>query len=176
MKNVIWIAFFTCLIIYNSAQATERTIPKPASLKTIQPTKVIRVKNGDSVELTAAFVKQKIKGKWVTRLAYNGSIPGPTFIAPKGSKIKLKLTNKTGEPTTLHSHGLRVDDKNDGVVGIGQGPILNGQSFVYELKFPDAGLYWYHPHMSDEYGQEMGLQGNYWVTEDLSEMGAHFIA
>ena len=51
------------------------------------------------------------------------------------------------------------------MVGIGQEPILDGASRVYDLKFPDAGLFWYHPHMSDEYGQEMGLQGNYWVVD-----------
>ena len=151
--------------------AEARTIPESVHLKPVTATKIIKVSDGDSIELIAGFVRDKVNGKWLTRLAYNGMIPGPMIVAKQGAKIKLKLTNQTGEPTSLHSHGLRVDDKNDGVVGIGQDPILNNKSHTYDLKFPDAGLFWYHPHMSDEYGQEMGLQGNYWVMDtDLSKM------
>ncbi len=151
--------------------AGARKIPPPSGLPTAVASEIIRVKDGDSIDLTEGFVRDKIGKRWITRLAYNGMIPGPMIVAPKGAKIKLKLINKTGEPTSLHSHGLRVDDKNDGVVGIGQEPILDGASHVYDLKFPDAGLFWYHPHMSDEYGQEMGLQGNYWVVDsDLSQL------
>lgn len=153
--------------------AEARTIPESVHLKPVTATKIIKVSDGDSIELIAGFVRDKVDGKWLTRLAYNGMIPGPMIVAKQGTKIKLKLTNQTGEPTSLHSHGLRVDDKNDGVVGIGQDPILNNESHTYDLKFPDAGLFWYHPHMSDEYGQEMGLQGNYWVMDtDLSKMPA----
>ena len=157
-----------CLMSSIVFSAVPRKIPEPMTLKERKPTAVIQVKDGDSIELTAGFIRDKVASRWITRLAYNGMIPGPTIIAPKGAKIKLKLINKTGEPTALHSHGLRVDDKNDGVVGIGQDPILHNSELTYELKFPDAGLFWYHPHMSDEYGQEMGLQGNFWVTDSDS--------
>lgn len=159
------------LTVQTALSAEGRDIPKPASLEAAASTKILKVSDGDLIELTAGFVKQKIAGKWITRLAYNRMIPGPIILAQQGSKIKLKLINKTGEPTSLHSHGLRVDDKNDGVVGIGQGAIPNNGSHIYDLKFPDSGLFWYHPHLVDEYGQEMGLQGNYWVTNaDLSQM------
>jgi suppressor of ftsI len=155
----------------NALLAEGRALPKPSSLRVAAPTKILKVVDDDTIELTAGFVKQKFAGKWITRLAYNGMIPGPIIVAKQGSKLKLKLVNKTGEPTSLHSHGLRVDDRNDGVVGIGQEPIPNNGSHTYDLKFPDSGIFWYHPHLVDEYGQEMGLQGNYWVTNaDLSQM------
>jgi suppressor of ftsI len=153
------------------AAASPRLIPAAMTLKPVAPSQFLKVVDGQTIELTAGFARDKIGGKWITRLAYNGMIPGPTIVAKQGTKIKLKLTNHTGEPTSLHSHGLRVDDKNDGVIGIGQQPIPNNGSYVYDLTFPDAGLFWYHPHMSDEYGQEMGLQGNYLVMDaDPSQM------
>ncbi len=166
--------FYVCSVFFANNEgfgAAARNIPAASGLVRVAATQILKVSDGDSIELTAGFVRDRIGGKWVTRLAYNGMIPGPTIIANRGSKIKLKLINKTGEPTSLHSHGLRVDDKNDGVVGIGQDPIPNNGSHTYDLKFPDSGLFWYHPHISDEYGQEMGLQGNYWVLDaDLSQM------
>jgi FtsP/CotA-like multicopper oxidase with cupredoxin domain len=163
---VFWISVVFTFLTASAFASQTRKIPDAKNLPELRPTQVHHLKDGDMIEFKAGFVKEKIDGRWMTRLAYNRQIPGPTLIVPRGSKIKLKLVNKTGEPTALHSHGLRVDDKNDGVVGIGQAAIENEQSMIYDLKFPDAGIYWYHPHMSDEYGQEMGLQGNFLVTDD----------
>ena len=134
-----------------------------SKLPIAKPPETIILKDGDRVTLTAAPVREKIKGKWMRRFAYNGMIPGPKFIATEKTKIQLTLVNEIGIPTTLHSHGLRGTDRNDGVVGIGQGPILNHESFTYDLVFPDTGLFWYHPHLTEELTQEMGLQGTYLV-------------
>jgi suppressor of ftsI len=164
-KKIFGILMTVMFVSLEARGATTRKIPNPGRLPKLRPTEQLHLKDGDTVELTAAFVRQFLDGRWVTRLAYNQQIPGPTLLVQRGSHIKLKLINRSGEPTALHSHGLRVDDKNDGVVGIGQSPIEHGQSMVYDLRFPDEGLYWYHPHMSDEYGQEMGLQGNFLVKD-----------
>jgi suppressor of ftsI len=133
-------------------------------LPLVKKSKTIRVKDGDQITITATRVREKIQGQWVERLAYDGMIPGPSLLADQGSRIKLTLVNKIGQPTTLHSHGLRVDDRNDGIPGVGQPPIKDGESFTYDLSFPDHGLYWYHPHMREDMTQELGLYGTYLVT------------
>jgi len=133
-------------------------------LKAVNAAKVVELKNGETYKITATAVKQKIGNRWVRRLAYNGSIPGPIIKAPQGSKIKVIFLNKTEIETTLHSHGLRLDSKFDGTPGLSQKPIKPGESFTYEIKFPDAGVYWYHPHIREDYTQDLGLYGNYLVT------------
>jgi FtsP/CotA-like multicopper oxidase with cupredoxin domain len=60
----------------------------------------------------------------------------------------------------VHWHGLRLENKYDGVPHETQQPIPIGGSFTYRLQFPDPGLYWYHPHIREDYTQEMGLYGN----------------
>jgi len=81
----------------------------------------------------------------------------------QGSTIKLVLKNETEIPTTLHPHGLRVDDKNDGVPGVGQEPIKTAASHTYTMRFPDSGMMWYHPHIREDYGQDAGMYGGFWV-------------
>lgn len=123
----------------------------------------VELKDGDTYTLTAAPVKQRIGGQWVRRLAYNGSVPGPLIRALQGSTVHIRLKNDTDSETSLHPHGLRIDDKNDGVVGVGQAAIKPGQSHEYTFKFVDAGIFWYHPHVREEYTQDMGLYGNFLV-------------
>jgi FtsP/CotA-like multicopper oxidase with cupredoxin domain len=132
-------------------------------LPEVRPSQTVELKDGDSYTLVASPVKQRIAGKWLRRLAYNGSIPGPLIKARQGATVRITLKNATDAETTLHPHGLRIDDKNDGVVGIGQAAIAPGQSHEYTLTFLDAGVFWYHPHVRDDYTQEMGLYGNFLV-------------
>ena len=129
----------------------------------VKPTATIDLKNGDEFVLRASIVKEKIGKTYVKRLAYNGMIPGPMLRVKQGSEIKVKLINDTDVDTSLHSHGLRLDSKNDGIPGISQPPILPGQSFTYTLSFPDSGFFWYHPHIREDYAQELGLYGTFRV-------------
>ena len=92
-------------------------------------------------------------------LAYNGSIPGPTLKVRQGSEILVHAVNEGDLEATVHWHGLRLDNEYDGTHQT-QAPIPVGESFTYRLRFPDEGLYWYHPHIRQDYGQEMGLYGN----------------
>jgi FtsP/CotA-like multicopper oxidase with cupredoxin domain len=62
--------------------------------------------------------------------------------------------------TTVHWHGLRLENQYDGVPHETQEPIAPGARYTHRLTFPDAGLYWYHPHIREDYAQEMGLYGN----------------
>ncbi len=138
-------------------------------LPDVVPTQLVKLKDGDHFEMTAEMVKQEVGNRVIKRLAYNRMIPGPIIEVEKGSHISITFTNKLDVETTLHSHGLRVDDDFDGVpvdMGGKQKRMKPGESFTYELSFPDAGVFWYHPHVREDYTQEMGLYGNYHVTED----------
>ncbi len=134
------------------------------SAKSAEPSQMVELKNGDTFELEANIVKKSINGKELKMLAYNNSIPGPTIKVQKGSEITVNFKNNTDVATTIHPHGVRVDNKFDGVVDVTQPNINPGGSFKYTLKFPDEGVYWYHPHFREDYAQELGLYGNFLVT------------
>jgi FtsP/CotA-like multicopper oxidase with cupredoxin domain len=93
-------------------------------------------------------------------LSYNGSIPGPTLRVRQGSEVVVLVRNEGDTATTVHWHGLRLDNAYDGVPFETQPPIEIGGEFTYRLRFPDPGLYWYHPHIREDYGLDMGLYGN----------------
>lgn len=138
-----------------------------------KPTPVIDLKNGDTYDITVSRVKKMIGGNEVVMLAYNGSVPGPTIRAPKGSSIKVRLTNTLGDmDTTLHSHGVRLDNAFDGVPPEQGGETAvsktSGNTVEYTIKFPDTGAFWYHPHIRDDIGQGMGLYGNYIISDTAS--------
>ena len=92
-------------------------------------------------------------------LAYNGSIPGPTLKVPEGAEIVVNVENQGDMEATVHWHGLRLDNASDGTHET-QEPIQAGGSYTCRVAFPDPGAYWYHPHIREDYGQEMGLYGN----------------
>jgi FtsP/CotA-like multicopper oxidase with cupredoxin domain len=115
-------------------------------------------------ELRAGPVRERLGHATVRMLAYNGSIPGPTLKVAQGSEVTINFTNDADVETTVHWHGLRLDNRYDGVPhGRHQGmqaPIPVGGSFAYKLRFPDPGIYWYHPHVREDYTQELGMYGN----------------
>lgn len=125
---------------------------------------IIELQDGETFDLEAHYVKKQIGNREIRMLAYNGSIPGPFIKVPQNAEITLNFTNNTDIETTLHSHGLRLDNKFDGTPNLTQAPIQPGETFTYKLKFPDAGTFWYHPHVREDYAQELGLSGNYIVT------------
>lgn len=129
-----------------------------------EQSKIVELKDGDTYDLRASFVKKNINGKEVRMLAYNGSIPGPTIKAPQGATITINFRNETDMPNTLHSHGVRMRNEFDGVPDVTQKAVPVGETFRYTLSFPDAGVYWYHPHIRDDYAIETGLYGNFLVV------------
>jgi FtsP/CotA-like multicopper oxidase with cupredoxin domain len=92
-------------------------------------------------------------------LAYNGSIPGPTLRVPQGAEITVDVRNEGDVETTVHWHGLRLENRYDGVPHETQEPIPVGGGYSCRVQFPDAGFYWYHPHLREDFAQEMGLYG-----------------
>lgn len=125
---------------------------------------MVELKNGDTYNLTASIVKKTIGNSEVKMLAYNGMIPGPLIKVEQGAEVTLNFTNNTDVDTTIHSHGVRLENKFDGVPDVTQKEVKPGESFTYKVKFPDEGMYWYHPHIREDYAQELGLYGNYLVT------------
>ena len=121
---------------------------------------LVDLASGDAFELRIAPVVKQIGKDRVRMIAYNGSIPGPTLRVRQGSEISVRVRNDADTEATVHWHGLCLDNKYDGVPYETQDPIAIGGDFTYQVRFPDAGLYWYHPHIREDYGLDMGLYGN----------------
>jgi len=134
-----------------------------------RPREIVRVEPGDTLRLSAGLVQRSIKGKRYTMYAFNGQYPGPLIEAVRGSEITVAFTNRLPHPTTVHWHGIRLDYRSDGVPGISQPAVPPGGEFTYRLRFPDAGIYWYHPHVREDIQQELGLYGNVLVRSGAGE-------
>ena len=119
---------------------------------------LIRLSDGDRYRLSIGPVRKEL-GADLRMLAYNGSIPGPTLHVPQGSRITVDVRNDGDVETTVHWHGLRLENRYDGVPHETQKPIPVGGGYRCQVQFPDAGFYWYHPHMREDFAQEMGLYG-----------------
>jgi FtsP/CotA-like multicopper oxidase with cupredoxin domain len=135
----------------------------------------IDLRDGDAFDLRIHPVRKRIGDAEVRMLGYNGSIPGPTLHVNQGSEITVNVTNDGDVETTVHWHGLRLENRYDGVPEETQAPIPPGGTFTYKVQFPDAGLYWYHPHIREDFAQEMGLYApivvepsdpSYWPAAD----------
>jgi FtsP/CotA-like multicopper oxidase with cupredoxin domain len=124
-----------------------------------RPTEIVELADGDEFELEVIPVKKRIGDATVRMLAYNGSVPGPTLKVPQGATITVHVTNHGDLDATVHWHGLRLENRYDGTHDT-QAPIPVGEAFTYQVHVPDPGAFWYHPHIREDYGQEMGLYGN----------------
>jgi FtsP/CotA-like multicopper oxidase with cupredoxin domain len=126
-------------------------------------TELVELAHGDEFELEIMPVKKRIGDATVRMLTYNGSVPGPTLKVPQGATITVHVTNRGDLDATVHWHGLRLENRFDGTHDT-QAPIPVGETFTYQVHVPDPGAYWYHPHIREDYGQELGLYGNILVT------------
>ena len=90
---------------------------------------------------------------------YNGASPGPTIEAVEGDKVRIFVTNKLPEHTTVHWHGMLVPNGMDGVGGLTQPHIKPGKTFVYEFVLKKSGTFMYHPHADEMVQMAMGMMG-----------------
>jgi FtsP/CotA-like multicopper oxidase with cupredoxin domain len=120
---------------------------------------LVELADGDTFDLRIAPVAKTLGDDRVRMLAYNGSVPGPTLRVPQGAEINVRVRNDADVEATVHWHGLRLDNAYDGVPHETQAPIPLGGEFTCQVRFPDPGLYWYHPHIREDYGLDMGLYG-----------------
>jgi FtsP/CotA-like multicopper oxidase with cupredoxin domain len=147
----------------------------PTGLPEAGRPQLLELAHGDTLELRVGPVAKRLGDTTVRMLGYNGSLPGPTLKVRQGSEIIVHVVNEGDLDTTVHWHGLRLENRYDGVPHETQAPIPVGGEFTYRIQFPDAGLYWYHPHIREDYTQELGLYGNilvvpsdpdYWPSAD----------
>ena len=112
-----------------------------------------------AVDLEAGEVDWEfLPGRAVRAWGYNRQIPGPTLEGRVGDVLEVRFTNRLPEPTNIHWHGLRIPAAMDGTESV-QSPVAPGATFVYRFRLPDAGTFWYHPHLNETVQLERGLAG-----------------
>ena len=98
--------------------------------------------------------------------AYGDAVPGPEIRVKRGDRVVQRFANDLPQPSSVHWHGIRIDNAMDGVAGLTQPAVPTGQDFLYDFTAPDAGTYWYHPHNRTWEQLARGLYGPLIVEED----------
>ncbi len=173
MKNILIILIFAGVVFaagcvsQNASQQnmTQKEITSSidrstAGLEAAEKPQIAELSNGETFNLEAKPVAKSINGNLIRMYGYNGQIPGPLIKVKQGSSVYINFTNNIESETTVHWHGIRLNNKFDGVPNATQNPVKHGESFLYKLDFPDDGVYWYHPHIREDLQQELGLYGN----------------
>ena len=108
-------------------------------------------------------VREVAPGFMVNMWGYNGQSPGPTIEVVEGDRVRIFVTNRLPEHTSVHWHGQRLPNGMDGVAGLTQPHIQPGKTFVYEFTARRPGTFMYHPHADEMVQMAMGMMG-FWVT------------
>jgi len=135
-------------------------LPSSSAAPAARPREVVELGDGAELVLEAGYVSRTIRGQTVTMLGFNGQYPGPLLLVPQSATVEIEFINNIQWPTTVHWHGVRLDNASDGVPGVTQDPVPPGGRFRYTVHFKDAGIYWYHPHQREDVQQDLGLYGN----------------
>jgi FtsP/CotA-like multicopper oxidase with cupredoxin domain len=124
-----------------------------------------RMNNGvKEFHLVAEPVEREMAPGFKAHLwGYNGQSPGPTIEVVEGDRVRIFVTNKLPEHTSVHWHGQRLPNGMDGVTGLTQPGIAPGKTFVYEFVARRPGTFMYHPHADEMTQMAMGMMG-FWVT------------
>ncbi len=141
----------------------EPFLPAVADLSDLplaRPRRIRRIEDGGAIALEAGLVRRRIRGTDHVMYAFNGQYPGPLLHVPEAATVTVDFTNSVPWPTTIHWHGLRLDNASDGVPGVTQEPVAPGETFRYTVHFKDPGIYWYHPHHREDVLKDLGLYGN----------------
>jgi FtsP/CotA-like multicopper oxidase with cupredoxin domain len=155
-------------------QATPDTMPPlpPATGRPYNPVVTLngwtlpwRMNNGvKEFHLVAEPVVREMAPGFKAHLwGYNGQSPGPTIEVVEGDRVRIFVTNKLPEHTSIHWHGQRLPNGMDGVTGLTQPGIRPGKTFVYEFVARRPGTFMYHPHADEMAQMAMGMMG-FWVT------------
>src|SRR6188472_2895168 len=127
--------------------APTRKFPRDTSgLAPASSTREVELSDGDRYTLRIAPVTKRIGDATVRMLAYNGSIPGPTLKVPEGAEVIVDIENEGDLDATVHWHGLRLDNRYDGTHETQEVMPVGGR-YMARVRFPDPGVYWYHPHI-----------------------------
>ncbi|MBM3772800.1 MAG: multicopper oxidase family protein [Acidimicrobiia bacterium] len=153
-----FIALFGSVPCLHAQSAVDEALPRTVPLREAQD------RNPDprvvEVDLTARVARVKTgPSQSVEAWTYDGDLPGPLIRTKVGDRLIVHFKNALPQPTTVHWHGIRVPIQMDGVPGISQPDVEPGGSFTYDFVVPDAGLYWYHPHVMSAAQVGFGLYG-----------------
>jgi len=120
-----------------------------------------RLKDGRrEFHLIAEPVERQLAPGMVANLwGYNGQSPGPTIECVEGETVRIYVTNKLPEHTTIHWHGIILPSGMDGVGGLNQPHIKPGETFIYEFEMNKSGTFMYHPHADEMTQMAMGMMG-----------------
>lgn len=162
MIKKIYILIFSIALTLSACNLAEQPQSKGAKLTYVE------LNDGDEYSLSAEHINNKLYGHQLNMMGYNSLLPGPMIKVKQGSEITLKFTNNTDIENTIHSHGVRLENAFDGVPNVTQKAVQPGETFDYKIKFPDPGVYWYHPHVREDMTQEMGLYGAFIVSPEDS--------
>lgn len=110
-------------------------------------------------------------GERVRAWTYNGTLPGPQITAQAGDRLIVHFKNELTAPTTVHWHGVQVPNAMDGVPWHTQPSVLPGDSFTYDFRVDDPGLFWYHPHVMSAAQVGFGLYGTLLVKDPADGVG-----
>lgn len=138
-------------------------------LPAARPSEIEAVSDGDTVNLEAGLVRRTLDGRTFVMYGYNGMYPGPLYKAEQGHTFTVRFVNNIEMPTAVHWHGVRLDNPFDGIPFVTQDPIQVGDTFYYDVKVRDSGLYWYHPHIREDVQQDLGLYGNLLVASPIAD-------
>jgi FtsP/CotA-like multicopper oxidase with cupredoxin domain len=120
-----------------------------------------RIENGVKVlDLEISVIRWQILTTFfVNAYAYNGQVPGPTLRFRQGDRVRIKVTNRMPDSTTVHWHGLILPNVMDRPANVTQVPIESGQMYSYEFTAAQSGTYFYHSHDHVDRRQSLGLYG-----------------
>jgi len=138
-------------------------VPQQLIAQSLQPIKQTR-----PIIMTPQAGKAPLLGKGLPETAvwqFNNQVPGTELRVRQGDWLNVKLVNKLKQTTTIHWHGIRIDNKMDGVAHLTQEGVKPSESFDYRFRLPDAGTYWYHPHDKSWEQVARGLYGLLIVEE-----------
>lgn len=153
------------------AAAAETAPARPASAPAHHPTRPVRTPNGWTLphrmnagvkefHLVAEEIEHEFApGSRAKCWGYNGTTPGPTIEANEGDRVRIYVTNRLPEHTTIHWHGLLLPSGMDGVGGLSQPHIKPGETYAYEFDLKQHGTHMYHPHADEMVQMALGMMG-----------------
>ncbi|MGI8437964.1 MAG: multicopper oxidase domain-containing protein, partial [Chthoniobacterales bacterium] len=155
--------------IAQGAEAVAQTSPTPVAQNNTAYLPVV-TPNGSTLpwkmvggvkefHLIAEPVKREFApGMIVNCWGYNGQTPGPTIEAVEGERVRILVTNKLPEPTSVHWHGVILPNGMDGVGGVTQKHIQPGETYAYEFPLIQHGAQMYHPHSDEMTQMALGME------------------
>jgi FtsP/CotA-like multicopper oxidase with cupredoxin domain len=152
--------------IAGCASSTERAIPTqslwgPKIAEDHDPDPAVVEVHLDAAATEMDWQRDVLTEQW----AYNAQVPGPVIEMTQGQTLRVHFTNDLSQDTTIHWHGLRIPNDMDGVPLVQEPVTADGGTFTYTFIPPDAGTFWYHPHIRTNEQVERGLNGTLVVHE-----------